>query len=170
MPRLPWLERRWEFPEPVELYPSLLARLRGAPARLEEAVAGLAHTQLVHREGDSWSIQANVGHLARLEELPASRLTDFLDGADKLSPWTGNDVDDAAHYDEHDLASLLADFRTKRGALLGRLDALGADDFARTAQHPRLDRPMRLVDMLRFQAEHDDHHLARIHELRAALS
>jgi hypothetical protein len=37
---------------------------------------------------------------------------------------------------------------------------------ARTAHHPRLDRPMRVMDLAVFVAEHDDHHLARITELR----
>lgn len=164
--RLPWLERRWAFPEPVGLHPSVLARLRGTPARLEEAVAGLDRARLTRRPADgSWSIQSNVGHLARLEELPAARLADFLAGAETLSPWSGNDVDDDARYDEREIGELLRAFRAARERLLARLDALAPADFARTARHPRLDAPMRLVDMCRFQAEHDDHHLARIHEL-----
>ena len=39
------------------------------------------------------------------------------------------------------------------------------DDFE--AWHPRLDRPMRVIDLAIFAAEHDDHHLARITELLA---
>jgi hypothetical protein len=31
--------------------------------------------------------------------------------------------------------------------------------------HPRLNQPMRVVDLLFFVAEHDDYHLARISEL-----
>jgi hypothetical protein len=34
--------------------------------------------------------------------------------------------------------------------------------------HPRLGTPMRLVDMMFFVAEHDDHHLATITELARA--
>jgi hypothetical protein len=37
------------------------------------------------------------------------------------------------------------------------------------ALHPRLKVNMRLVDMLYFQAEHDDYHLTRISELRRSL-
>ena len=58
-----------------------------------------------------------------------------------------------------------AGFRRDRMALVGRLDALEPDDFARSALHPRLNQPMRLCDMMFFQAEHDDHHLATITEL-----
>jgi hypothetical protein len=35
----------------------------------------------------------------------------------------------------------------------------------RTALHPRLKRPMRLVDLCFFVAEHDDHHLATVTRL-----
>jgi hypothetical protein len=45
------------------------------------------------------------------------------------------------------------------------LDDLPLETFASVAHHPRLNVPMRLVDMIFFQAEHDDFHLARISEL-----
>ncbi len=34
-----------------------------------------------------------------------------------------------------------------------------------TAIHPRLNQPMRLIDMAVFVADHDDHHLARMTEI-----
>ena len=40
--KLPWIERRWEFDFPVALYPDILERLRGTPARLDELVRGLS--------------------------------------------------------------------------------------------------------------------------------
>jgi hypothetical protein len=49
---------------------------------------------------------------------------------------------------------------------VAELASLRPDDFARTAWHGRLQEPMRLVDHVFFFAEHDDHHLARIWELR----
>ncbi len=39
----------------------------------------------------------------------------------------------------------------------------------RSAHHPRLNRPMRILDLMVFAAEHDDHHLARISELLRAM-
>ncbi|MDP8240406.1 MAG: hypothetical protein P9X24_15050 [Candidatus Hatepunaea meridiana] len=33
------------------------------------------------------------------------------------------------------------------------------------ANHPRLNKPMRMVDSLYFEAEHDDHHLNVMKEL-----
>ena len=49
--------------------------------------------------------------------------------------------------------------------LVDRLDGLEPEAFAAVAHHPRLNVQMRLVDMIFFQAEHDDFHLARISEL-----
>ena len=71
-----------------------------------------------------------------------------------------------ANHNQRRLQELLAEFRHARLALVDRLETLHAEDFRRTALHPRLKTPMRLVDHLYFIAEHDDHHLARIWELR----
>jgi hypothetical protein len=48
---------------------------------------------------------------------------------------------------------------------VARLEKLDAAAIARAAHHPRLNRSMRLLDLLLFAAEHDDHHLARIGEI-----
>ena len=45
------------------------------------------------------------------------------------------------------------------------LEGADASALERTARHPRLGTPMRLIDIAFFTAEHDDHHLARITEL-----
>jgi hypothetical protein len=42
-----WFERKFESSFPVELLPNLCARLRGAPARLEEVLRGRSHTMLI---------------------------------------------------------------------------------------------------------------------------
>jgi hypothetical protein len=60
---------------------------------------------------------------------------------------------------------ILAEFRKARLGLVDRVGALEPALFARSIPHPRLRKPMRLVDHLYFVAEHDDHHLARIWEL-----
>src|ERR1035441_8564625 len=59
---------------------------------------------------------------------------------------------------------LLTEFRTARTRLVDRAESLDSVLFKRSISHPRLKKPMRLVDHLYFAAEHDDHHLARIWE------
>ena len=163
-----WFERKFSFDFPAELYPNLIVRLRGTPARLEELLRGLAPEQLVRKPGGKWSIQENVGHLLDLEPLWFARVGDFLAGKGTLAPAElTNRTTHEAHHNERRIEELLSVFRHARLALVERLETLSAADFARTALHPRLKTPMRLADHLYFIAEHDDHHLARIWELRS---
>lgn len=71
-----------------------------------------------------------------------------------------------ADHNRKPIASLLSAFRAERARLVARLESLQDSDFARVARHPRLNVPMRMVDMCLFQADHDDYHLARITELK----
>jgi hypothetical protein len=166
----PWIERRFEFDTAVELYPQLIERLRETPARLEEVVASVAGGLLVRRHEDSWSIQENVGHLGDLEDLMAGRLDDFQAGAEELRPADmSNQATRLAGHNEKKIEDLLRRFRDRREAYVARLESLSPDDFARSAHHRRLGVQMRLIDQLFFQAEHDDHHLARIRQLSRGL-
>jgi DinB superfamily len=163
---LKWGDRTFEFNFPVAVFPEMLERLRGTPARLEDRVKRVAPEFLARRDGERWSIQENAGHLADLETLVAGRLDEYLSGKPTLhaADMSNRKTHDADH-NQNSMASILANFRHDREALLERLDSLPPETFAVVAQHPRLNKPMRLVDMIYFQSEHDDYHLARISEL-----
>lgn len=162
-----WEDRQFKFDLPVEFFPNILARVRGTPVRLEEAVSGLSAAQLQQREGDKFSIQENAGHLFEVEDLFEKRLSEFLSGAASLTP-AGYRNPERTHLPphEHDIGDILRGFREIRMAQVRTMSRLNIDDFARTAWHPRLKMPMRLLDHLIFMAEHDDHHLARVWQLR----
>lgn len=165
--KVKWIDRKWTFDGPVGVYPDVIERLRGTPARLEEMIRGVATGFLTLREREgTWSIQENVGHLLDLDALHAGRIDDFLAGASVLrAADMANNATNAAEHNERSIGELLADFRRERGAFVARLEALTDADFGRTSEHPRLKVPMRLVDMCRFMADYDDYHLARIREL-----
>jgi len=161
-----WFDRRFTFEVPEELFPVIVERLRGTPARIEDKVRGLSPAVLTRRDGDAWSIQEHVGHLLDLDELHAGRLDDFLAGAAVLRPADlANRKTWEANHNARPIADLLRDFRRGREAFVARLDAWDENLISLTARHPRLDQPMRVVDMAFFTAEHDDHHLARMTEL-----
>ena len=162
----PWVNRRFNFDFPVSLYPNILARFRGTPARLEEAVRGLSREQLITRPGGKWSIQENAGHLLDEENLFRTRVREFLAGAESLTPAPYASIE--LKHNGAAIESILERFRCARVQDLAELATLQPDDFARTAWHGRLQVSIRLVDHLFFFAEHDDHHLARIWELRTA--
>ncbi len=163
---LAWFERRFAFDLPVGAYLVILERLRGTPARLEERVRGLSQAVLTRRQGDRWSIQENVGHLGDLEPLWARRLEDFLAGRDALcAADLTNRTTHEANHNASRLEVLLAAFRTARLGFVRRLEQADEATVVRSARHPRLDVPMRLIDHGLFVAEHDDHHLACIGQL-----
>lgn len=163
---LKWTDRSFQFTFPVEVYPEMVERLRGTPARLEDRVGSIAPEVLTKRDGERWSIQENAGHLLDLESLVRQRLDEYLAGAEALhAADMSNRKTYEADHNQLAMAAILRDFRVQRTQLVDRLDNLDQQTFAAVAHHPRLNAPMRLVDMLFFQAEHDDYHLARISEL-----
>ncbi len=163
-----WIDRKFMFEFPVDLYPNVVDRLRGAPARLEEKVSGLSPELITRRQENTWTIAENVGHLGMVELLWNARVDDFLAGRSELMAADMEKsarMNKEARFNDQPIDQLLAEFRKRREDLVERVENLDQEMFAKTAHHPRLDMPMRLVDSLFFGAEHDDHHLARINEL-----
>jgi uncharacterized damage-inducible protein DinB len=161
-----WFERKFEFSFPVELYPDLCVRLRGAPARLEEIVRGCPAARMTRAPQGKWSAQEHAGHLLDLEPLWMARVEDYLAGKSQLTvaDLTNKKTTEANH-NARALGAILADFRRARVALVDRLERLDPAQFVLAIPHPRLKIPMRMVDHLFFAAEHDDHHLAIIWQM-----
>jgi len=161
-----WFERKFEFSFPLELRPNLLARLRGTPARLEEALDAHPHNVLIRKPEGKWSAQEHAGHLLDLEPLWLARVDDYVaDSRELTATDLTNRKTDEANHNARPQEEILTEFRAARERLLQRVGELDASLFARSIPHPRLKQPMRLVDHLYFVAEHDDHHLAHIWEL-----
>ena len=166
-----WFERSFSFDLPAWMYPHVLERLRGTPARVEDLVGGVPPQVLTHRQGKAWSIQETIGHLLDLEPLWAGRVEDILNGKPRLrdADLTNRKTHEANH-NIRPIGDILSAFRQEREQLLRRLDRLDGKAAEQTGIHPRLEQPMRLLDLLFFVAEHDDHHLAQITHLKRALS
>jgi uncharacterized damage-inducible protein DinB len=166
MKQMVWTARPFNFDLPVSLYPGVLERIRGTPARVESRVRDLPREILIRRDGDSWSIQENVGHLIEVETLWQGRLDDYVAGLPTLrAADMENRRTHAADYRAKSIVEIVVAFRAARGRLVERLEGLDDAMIERGALHPRLNKPMRVLDMLVFAAEHDDYHLARITEL-----
>ena len=158
-----WLEKRFSFDYPTGAFPAVVERLRGTPARIEELVGAFPAEILGLRAGDSWSIKEHTGHLYDLEEVHEGRLDDYAAGLQTLRPadMTNRKTYEAGHNDKP-LELLLEQFRETRMRFVERLEELDEAAVERSAVHPRLKRPMRVLDFALFTAEHDDHHLASI--------
>lgn len=169
--RIKWTERKFDFTFPTGIYPEIIERLRGTPVRLEEHCRAVSTANLTAQVDGRWSMQENAGHLLDLESLVQQRLDEYLASANALhaADMSNRKTYDANHNDVN-VETILSNFRQQRTITVNRLDNFDPEVFARVALHPRLNVHMRLVDMLFFQAEHDDYHLTRIGELRRSFS
>jgi quercetin dioxygenase-like cupin family protein len=161
-----WISRQFAFTHPIERIDVLTSRLRGTTARIAAAVRGVPAVVLAARRDGAWSIQEHVGHLHDLEALHLRRLDELARGATTLSAADmKNEATWQARHNEHPFAAVFAAFTQSRATLLDRLANLDAKGLAAAALHPRLQQPMRAVDVAFFTAEHDDHHVHALEHL-----
>jgi len=163
-----WFTRKFSFDDlPVWMYPNVVERLRGTPARLEDLTRSLTAEMLTRRDGDKWSMQEHAGHLLDLESLGTNRLDDYEAGRETLhAADIENRKTHEANHNAGKIENILSSFRAERMEFVRRLDEYDEAFIQKTALHPRLQMQIRVVDLCFFIAEHDDHHLARISELR----
>ena len=164
--RVVWFERSFTLDLPLWMYPNVVERVRGTPARLEDRLSVLPREILTKRDSDNWSIQEQAGHLLDLGTLDLGRLDDYEAGLATLrTADLKNRKTHEADHNANSIENILAEFRRERGEFVRRLDEFDAEFIGRTALHPRLQLPMRVIDLVYFIAEHDDHHLAGINNL-----
>ena len=165
IPQTPWFERSFHFDFPAGLFPVIFSRLEGSIFRLHSILLN-ADEEACSHSTSGWSVKQHLGHLYDLEELWWKRLQDFLQNKEVLSAadLTNQKTEQAGH-NEKTLEQLLQQFTLERQRMLETVYAFDKNLLERTALHPRLNQPMRLVDALFFVADHDDHHIAVISSL-----
>ena len=163
MKRSVWFERKFQSINDNGLLPGIIERLEGTPLRLEAKISKMTPEVLLKKSGDTWSVKKEAGHLNDLEPLWFERVLQIQSGIDQL---TAADVSNRkthqADHDEREIEDLLSDFKRSRNQLVAKLKSLTDEDLEKSSLHPRLQIPMKIVDLAYFVAEHDDHHLARI--------
>lgn len=171
MQQAKWFERKFNFAVEQNIFPSVIERLSGTPARLEHKFKNTPAHILATKVDNTWSIKENLGHLADLEPLWQGRLEDIIAGKEELRPTDlQNRKTDLAGHNEKSLDELLQTFNRLREETLSMLEEIDEAIIFKSALHPRLKTPMRTMDLFLFVADHDDHHLARITELKKLLT
>src|ERR1700694_5971145 len=161
----PWIERSFHFDFSPGLFPVIFSRLEGSIFRLYSLLSN-ADDEACSRQERGWAVKQHVGHLFALEELWWQRLQDFLLDRPVLSAADmSNARTEAAAHQEKTLEQLLDQFTIERQKMLEAVYVMDEPTLLKTALHPRLNQPMRLVDALFFVAEHDDHHIAALSDL-----
>ncbi|NUO01364.1 MAG: DinB family protein [Saprospiraceae bacterium] len=162
MQRTNWFDRKFSPITDNGLFPTILERLEGTPARLTDKINRMQHNLTLSLNG-KWSIQKEVGHLIDLEPLWRDRALQIIDNQSNLiAADLTNRKTHETDYDSMDMAALLAQFSALRSDLMAVLRSATNEDLEKAAIHPRLGTPMKLIDLAYFVAEHDDHHLAQM--------
>lgn len=166
MQRTEWFKRKFPLIEDNGILPSIIERLSGTPARIEEITRGLSAALLTLKQGDKWSIKEQIGHLSDVESLWIGRLDDLINGLTELRiADLTNQRTHTANHNATEVQTLQQGFREQRQAFVNKLRGLNGEQLHNTALHPRLKTPMRIIDLAYFVAEHDDHHVASVREI-----
>jgi uncharacterized damage-inducible protein DinB len=161
----PWMERTFQFNFSIGLFPVIFSRLEGTNFRLQKLTENADENYCTASIND-WSVKQYIGHLTDLEELWWKRLIDFEQNKPVLTAAdTSNKKTEIADHNKKTFHELITDFVNERKSILERIYFFDEETLGKTALHPRLKTPMRLIDSLYFVAEHDDHHLAIISNL-----
>ena len=167
MQQIKWFERRFDFSFKQNIFPAIIERLNGTSIRLKVKIEQTPSELLEIKPDEKWSIKENIGHLIDLELMWQERLDDIMGNKEYLrSADLENNKTDFAQHNKTDINVLLSQFQELRKLTLNKLTELNEQDVYKTALHPRLEKPMRTMDLFLFVAEHDDHHLARITEIK----
>jgi uncharacterized damage-inducible protein DinB len=166
MQKTEWFKRKFPIMEDNGVLPSIIERLCGTPARIEEIVSKLPLALLISRSGEKWTIKEEIGHLFDLEPLWIGRLEDLANGLAELRVADlTNQRTHTANHNATEIKILIQQFREQRLRFVNDLMSLNDEQLSNTSLHPRLRTPMRIIDLAYFVAEHDDHHLASIREI-----
>src|ERR1700693_3142992 len=84
MKKTEWFNRKFPPIEDNGILPSIIERLIGTPARLEEMTGNLGESILIEKDGEKWSIKEEAGHLSDLEPLWFGRLEELVNGFPEL--------------------------------------------------------------------------------------
>jgi uncharacterized damage-inducible protein DinB len=161
-----WFERKFDFNFNVDEYANIYQRLQQAQVMLEDLLQHKPEQILSHQPDGKWSVKEHTGHLSVLEPLWRSRIQDILEKKPALTPTDlNNNATSEAGFNNFAIEELLQKFAEERSQTLSLLGSINIKDQSYTSLHPRMQQPMRLIDIAYFTAEHDDHHIMVVREL-----
>lgn len=161
-----WFDREFDFSFGMERYDALIERLQNVPSLFKKTVASLPEYILQVKPENKWSVKENIGHLLLLEPLWRIRFREIKENKSKMSTADlSNTATNEASFNKMQLTNVLENFMEERDKTTAFLNSLKQEDFAHSIIHPRLQQPMRVIDLMFFVAEHDSHHLNTIRRI-----
>src|SRR5690606_23765754 len=161
-----WFDRDFNFDFGIEQYNNLLDRLENFPMILNQILDQIPEQFPTYNTEGKWSINQNIGHLFLLEIIWRARFQEINDGKKMMSPADlNNTATTRSSSNKLLITELIKCFWYERIKTIDFLKSLNSDDILKSSIHPRLNQPMRVIDLMYFVAEHDQHHLNTILEI-----
>jgi len=114
MQKTEWFNRKFPVIDDNGVLPSIIERLSGTPARIEEMVSSIEPGLLTLKSKDKWTIKEEIGHLSDLEPLWLGRLHDLINREAGLRATDlTNQLTHTANHDATEIHLLLLRFREK---------------------------------------------------------
>ena len=165
-----WFDRKFDFSVTDNEFQKTFRRISATSRRLQLLIDGIPEDFYRVQIQQTWSIKQNIGHLWDLEPLWFGRIYDIMNDVKTMrAADLENRKTHEANHNEQSIENLIQNFTKNRKKLIDELKKLSDEDIIKTSNHPRLNQPMRMKDLLYFVAEHDDHHLDRIEEISLIL-
>jgi len=161
-----WFDRQFDSNTGSEYFDEFLQRLEHFPAVLYQLLKSCPKEVSIHKMGDKWSVNENIGHLILLEDLWRIRFRDIKEGKPDISPANLNNTStDESSFNNMLVEELIKKLASEREKTIVMLQKLSEEDLLKTSIHPRLQQPMNVIDLMDFVAEHDLHHLNAIQSI-----
>jgi uncharacterized damage-inducible protein DinB len=171
MKQVKWFDRTFDFSFNKNSFSTIMQRLEYTPILLKNEIETCSKKQLSFKMHNKWSIKENIGHLSDLETIWLGRLDDILAGKKYLrTADLENKKTNLANHNIKSIAELIKEFENVRAKTIVNISGLNKDDINKFALHPRLNKPMKVIDLFYFVAEHDEHHLTKITNFKAAIN
>ncbi|MDN3725138.1 GNAT family N-acetyltransferase [Aequorivita sp. SDUM287046] len=161
-----WFNRKFNFNISMEKFPELLGSMELIVLKFQKVIQGRFEEQLNFKPNGKWSIKEHIGHLCILEPLWQKRFLEIKENKVKMSATDlNNQATNQSFFNQFSMEKLLSDFQEARANTIRIIESMSEEDFQKSLYHPRLNQPMRIIDLMYFITEHDTHHLNTLLEI-----
>lgn len=170
MKTIKWFDRKFDFNFGMEQFSDLLERLEKSASKFIEITSEISNEDLNFKPDGTWSIKEHIGHLYILEPLWQKRFLEIKENKKEMSPADlNNSATDNALFNQYNIEKIIDNFWQERNNTIQIINSFSELDFLNSSYHPRLQQPMRMIDLMYFVAEHDTHHLKNIQNIITSL-
>jgi N-acetylglutamate synthase-like GNAT family acetyltransferase len=154
-----WFDRKFDFNISFDEFPLILKNLEYSVLKFKEVTKNLSNTQLNVKLDNKWSIKEHIGHLGVLELLWQQRFIELKNKASEMSIADLNNTETKkANFNQYKVQDIIKKFEYERNITIALLRNISQGNFKNSLLHPRLNQRMRIVDLMHFVFEHDEHH------------